>query len=164
MVFRVQSRPSVHEKTGRYTIFKSSWIDLSTRLGMKLQRNVWLCYFSVLSLDFDFFFSSLLSPYFLLSSLGLTSTMLSTSLNGRNYVIGDLVLRAHLFRIASFCCFAVDRKMPSISASEVFGFDRVAFFKDSLSNLNANLLYCAWKNPGACGVQNKNFWCARCHF
>ena len=62
--------------------------------------------------------------------------------------------RAHLFRIFSFRCRETD---ASISALVGFVIDHVAFFKDSKSNFNVNVFYCAWKNPGE-SCWNANLW------
>ena len=64
---------------------------------------------------------------------------------------------------SEFLPFAVERKTPMISNSIGFVIDRVAFFKELKSNLNANLFFCAWKNPGACVVRmrvplKQKFW------
>ena len=61
--------------------------------------------------------------------------------------------------------FAIERKTPKISALVIFLIDRENFFKDSKSNLNEILFYCAWKILALARFEpqsrwNENFQCA----
>ena len=94
---------------------------------MLLSRKITLSFFSLNPL------------YFLLPALGLNSTMLSTSPYGSTMLLEDLACRAYLFRISSFHHREKDTLISTCRFCDQSC--RVAFFKESKSNLNGNLFY-----------------------